>query len=391
MRRSSAAFVFIALLVFAGPATGDPGSDKERVDAKIQDLNAAASEQQDRAGVLTSELSAVAGRVRELDVAVKAQETRLGVLADELSVARARRTALDLTIRDQTARLERARATYGIAIDRLEQRVHDLYVSDDPDVMSVVLETTSFADLLDNVEFLNRIGRQDERIVAQVKGARNAIAAARRRTASARAEAIEIEATVGRHVDEQRALVDRAAASRDALVQAQADRRTTLVSIQGDRAEVLGEIAELERQSATLAATIRASQPATTSAPPGGSGQLSWPVNGPVTSGFGNRWGRMHEGIDIAVPSGTPVGAAAPGTVIFAGWLGGYGNLVVVDHGGGLSTAYGHNSSLAVGVGQAIQTGSVIAYSGSTGHSTGPHVHFEVRLNGAAVDPLGYL
>jgi murein DD-endopeptidase MepM/ murein hydrolase activator NlpD len=99
----------------------------------------------------------------------------------------------------------------------------------------------------------------------------------------------------------------------------------------------------------------------------------------------------MHEGIDIAVPTGTPVVAAASGTVIVAGWLGGYGNLVVVDHGNGIATAYGHNTSVTVGVGQAVAQGQLIAYAGSTGHSTGPHVHFEVRVNGAAVDPFGYL
>jgi murein DD-endopeptidase MepM/ murein hydrolase activator NlpD len=392
MRRSSAILLLVAFLVFVGPATGDPGADKEQVDARIQDLKASASEQQDRAGVLTEELSAVAGRVRELDGAVAAQETRLGVLASELSNARARRSVLDRTLREETFRLKRARASYGVATGRLEQRVHDLYTSDDPDVISVVLGTTSFTDLLDNVEFLNRIGEQDERIVQQVTAARDAIAQARRRTVSARAEAAKLEATVSHHVDEQRALVNRVAASRDALTAAQADRRTTLASIQGDRDEVLEEIAGLEKQSSILAATIRASQPAqATASPPGGSGQLSWPVSGPVTSGFGVRWGRMHEGIDIAVPSGTPVGAAASGTVIFAGWMSGYGNLVAIDHGNGLSTAYGHNSSLVVSVGQTVSAGAVIAYSGSTGHSTGPHVHFEVRVNGTPVDPLGYL
>jgi murein DD-endopeptidase MepM/ murein hydrolase activator NlpD len=99
----------------------------------------------------------------------------------------------------------------------------------------------------------------------------------------------------------------------------------------------------------------------------------------------------MHEGIDIGVGTGTPIHAAAPGTVIYSGWMEGYGNLVVIDHGNGLATAYGHNTSLAVGVGQGVAQGQVIAYSGSTGHSTGPHVHFEVRVNGSAVDPRGYL
>jgi murein DD-endopeptidase MepM/ murein hydrolase activator NlpD len=116
-----------------------------------------------------------------------------------------------------------------------------------------------------------------------------------------------------------------------------------------------------------------------------------WPVHGVLTSGFGYRWGRMHEGIDLAVSSGTPVVAAASGTVIVAGWMGGYGNLVVVDHGGGVSTAYGHNTMVTVGVGQHVAQGQLISYSGSTGHSTGPHVHFEVRINGSPVDPMGYL
>jgi murein DD-endopeptidase MepM/ murein hydrolase activator NlpD len=99
----------------------------------------------------------------------------------------------------------------------------------------------------------------------------------------------------------------------------------------------------------------------------------------------------MHEGIDIAASSGTPIRAAAAGTVIHAGWLGGYGNLVVVDHGNGLATAYAHASAILVGVGQQVAQGDTVSLVGSTGHSTGPHLHFEVRVNGVAVDPLGYL
>ena len=114
-------------------------------------------------------------------------------------------------------------------------------------------------------------------------------------------------------------------------------------------------------------------------------------MSGPVTSGFGWRWGRMHEGVDIGAGSGTPIVASASGTVIYAGWMGGYGNLVVIDHGGGIATAYAHQSSIAAGVGQAVAQGQVIGYIGCTGHCFGSHLHFEVRVNGAAVDPLGYL
>ena len=176
--------------------------------------------------------------------------------------------------------------------------------------------------------------------------------------------------------------------------------------------QIEAEARGLEARSAALAARIRRAQaappaagaastnPATSIAPPAppppasGPSQgssLAWPVNGTLTSSFGARWGRMHEGLDIAGPSGTPIGAAAPGTVIVAAFSGGYGNLVVVDHGGGLSTAYAHMSSIAVGVGQSVGQGATVGGMGTTGNSTGVHLHFEVRVNGAAQDPFRYL
>ena len=155
----------------------------------------------------------------------------------------------------------------------------------------------------------------------------------------------------------------------------------------------MNEVEALAAQSAALAAKIQAAQQSAGSTGTGGpsSAGLIWPCDGVVVSGFGMRWGRMHEGIDIGCAYGTPNRAAASGTVIYAGWLGGYGNLVVVDHGNGLSTAYAHASSILVGVGQAVSQGQTVSLVGSTGNSSGPHLHFEVRVNGTAVDPLGYL
>ena len=114
-------------------------------------------------------------------------------------------------------------------------------------------------------------------------------------------------------------------------------------------------------------------------------------MSGPITSPFGWRWGRMHEGIDIGVGMGTPIHAAAAGTIIYCGWEVGYGNLVVIDNGGNLATAYGHQSAIAVTCGQHVDQGQMIGYVGCTGHCTGPHLHFEVRVDGNPVDPLGYL
>jgi len=316
------------------------------------------------------------------------------VLEGQLGSARARLGTLDRTIAGQSKRLERLRGEYRIALTRLERRVRELYMTDGPDTLAFVLGTASFTDLIDNLDLLDRIGRQDERIATSVKSARDGVADARRRTRAARAEAARVEAAVSSATTEQRGIVTRLVASRDALVAARSEKTTTLASIRSDRDSTLAEIDALEQQSAALEARIREAQqrssvPAVVA--PSGSGVLGWPVSGPVTSGFGVRWGRMHEGIDIAVGEGTPVRAAAAGTVIYAGWMSGYGNLVAVDHGNGLSTAYAHNSSLAVSVGQSVAAGEIVSYSGNTGNSTGPHVHFEVRVDGSAVDPLGYL
>lgn len=390
----------LAGLLAVGSAAGDPGAEKQRVDEQIGTLRERAADQERREGILTEELSAAAGRVRELEAGVQGQEARLGVLEQELAAARARLARLDTTFRDQSRRLERLRREHRAAIGTLERRVRAIYLADEPNVLSFVLGTTSFTDLIDNLELLGRIGRQDKRIVERVASARAGLADARRRTGAARREAATLERGVAARTSEQRAVVERLTASRNALVTAQTERRAALGSIAESREDVLAEIDALEAESAALAAAIQAAQAAAAaqsgapvSAPfvGGGNGILSWPVSGPVTSGFGWRWGRMHEGIDIAVPTGTPVGASAPGTVIYAGWLGGYGNLVVVDHGNGLSTAYAHNSSLLLPVGASVGTGTTIAVSGNTGNSSGPHVHFEVRVGGGAVDPLGYL
>ncbi|HEY7381678.1 MAG TPA: peptidoglycan DD-metalloendopeptidase family protein [Gaiella sp.] len=394
-RRAALVIAALALLLAAAPAGGDPGSEKAALDARIAALRLQLAEANATEGVLTSQLSTLTGQVREVEAAVAAEEARLSQVEAELASQRARRERLDERVAELAARLDVLRREEQVAVARLERRVREIYMADEPDPMSFVVGATSFADLIDNVELLNRIGRQDERIAARVKRTRTATAAAEAEARDARAEALEVERTVAARAEEQRVVRDRLVASRNTLASAQDLKQTTLASLQEDQAEFLHEVAGLEAQSAALAAQIRAAGSSSipdAGAPPSSPGAiLGWPVGGPVVSGFGPRWGRMHEGIDIACASGTPVHAAASGTVIHAGWLGGYGLLVVVDHGNGLSTAYAHNSSLAVGVGQSVAQGQVLSLAGSTGNSSGPHVHFEVRVDGSAVDPLGYL
>ncbi|MDR0817863.1 MAG: M23 family metallopeptidase, partial [Clostridiales Family XIII bacterium] len=154
------------------------------------------------------------------------------------------------------------------------------------------------------------------------------------------------------------------------------------------------DVEDNQKASNALAAELAARKSTTTY----GGGKLGWPVVGRVSSEYGYRvhpishTKKMHTGIDIAVPTGTPIHAAGDGTVISAGWnSGGYGNIVMIDHGSNIVTVYGHNSSVSCKVGQTVKRGDVIAKAGSTGNSTGPHCHFEVRVNGATQNPRGWL
>jgi murein DD-endopeptidase MepM/ murein hydrolase activator NlpD len=238
---------------------------------------------------------------------------------------------------------------------------------------------------------VNRVGIQDQRIARQVEAAKARAAATRRATAHTRRLAAATVSVISARTDEARVLRDELTASRDTLAAARRLKRSALTTARETREEYLHEVEALAAQSTELAAAIRNAQAAAASTgtgSPSASGFI-WPVNGLVVSGYGWRGGRMHEGIDISAPSGTSILAAAAGSVIHAGWLGGY--LVVVDHGNGLATAYAHASAILVAVGQAVSQGETLSLVGSTGNSSGPHLHFEVRVNGVAVDPLLYL
>jgi murein DD-endopeptidase MepM/ murein hydrolase activator NlpD len=395
-RRVVIATAIVAVLACVGTAAGDPGDpgeEKARVDAELGEAREQLDEADTRTEVLTEELSTITARVRATADAVAAEEAVLAELEGRLAAQRAERLRIERRLGELRERLKVHRREERTALRRLALRVREIYMADDPDVVSFVLGAGSFTELIDNLDLLNRIGRQDERIAEAATRARTRTAASTVRVRAARAEAVAVERLIAGRTAEQRAVRDRLAAARDAAARAEQEKAGALAAVQEHRDDLASEIAALEAESAALAAKIQAAAAAGSASavgPPSAAG-LIWPVSGPVTSGFGPRWGRLHEGIDIMVPEGTPVRAAAAGVVIHAGWLGGYGNLVVVDHGGGLSTAYAHNSAYASSVGQQVGQGDVVAYSGNTGNSSGPHVHFEVRVNGVAVDPLGYL
>ena len=393
-RRSLALVALVVGLVVAGPAAADdPIDEKAAVDARIASLQAQIAESKQKEGVLTTQLSAVVDELEDAQAAVDSAESSLDGLEAELTDARDELDRLTQLLEVQTRRLERLRAEYGKAVAILEARVRTAYIEEPPDMLAFLVSASSFDDLIDNVEFLTRIGQQDQRIAHQVERAKSRAASERRATIGTKRLQVAAVSVIAARTDEARIARDHLAEDRDRLAAVESLKASALADTRESRAEYLHEVEALAAQSAALADAIRKAQEdagSTGTGQPSAAG-LIWPCDGPVVSGFGMRWGRMHEGIDIGCAYGTPNRAAAAGTVIHAGWMGGYGNLVVVDHGNGLSTAYAHASSILVGVGQTVAQGETVSLVGSTGNSSGPHLHFEVRINGVAVDPLLYL
>jgi murein DD-endopeptidase MepM/ murein hydrolase activator NlpD len=393
-RRSLALVGLVAALVATGPAAADdPADEKAAVDARIAALQAEIAQANSQEGVLTSQLSAVVAELEDAQAAVDSAEASVSSLETELSAQQERLDRLTALLARQTRRLERLEAEYTRAVTILEARVRTAYIDQPPDLVAFLVSASSFDDLIDNVEFLERIGAQDQRVARQVERAKSLAEAERRATIGTRKLQAAAVSVIAARTDEARTARDRLAADRDRLSTVETLKQSALASTRETREDYLHEVEGLAAESASLAAQIKAAQEGAGST---GNGQpsaagLIWPCDGVVVSGFGMRWGRMHEGIDINCPYGAPNRAAAAGTVIYSGWLGGYGNLVVVDHGNGLSTAYAHASAILVSVGQTVSQGETVSLVGATGHVTGPHLHFEVRINGVAVDPLLYL
>jgi murein DD-endopeptidase MepM/ murein hydrolase activator NlpD len=343
---------------------------------------------------LRSEIASVTDQIRSLEAQVGDVASQLQTLQQDLALHQSRLAKLNDLFELRTRKLNFLRKQYTASIDRLNQRLVDIYETEQTDVIGVVFSAESFDSMLDQADYVKQIGDQDKHIAAEVRTSRNQVQLERQRTKKARASMLAETQAIAVRTEQKRLVKEQLVANQGSLSAARQDKKVSLDQLSAQEQAEAGEIDALQAQSAVVAARIQAAQAqsaSSTSPPSSNPGGYQWPVSGPVTSPFGWRWGRLHEGIDIAVPSGTPVHASAAGTVIYASWMDGYGNFVIVDHGGGIATAYGHNTSVAVAVGQSVAQGEVIAYSGSTGHSTGPHVHFEVRVNGQAVDPLGYL
>ena len=392
MARRIICSVVLVLLVVA-PASGGVYDRKQEIDDQLSGLQSRLAQAREREASLSAEIASVSQRIQALESEVGDVSSRLAVLEEDLALHQRKLDRLQELFALQSERLAFLRAQYKVAVDRLSARLVAVYEGGEPSTMDVLLDAQDFSDVLDQLDYLNSIAAQDRGIVNDVEGARDHMRDLRARTGKTKARVAAITRVVKVRTEQQRAVKNQLVARQQGLSQARSGRKQSLADVREDARHFASEAAALQAQSANLAAQIQASRATVTysssDSTPSASG-LIWPVSGPVVSPFGMRWGRMHEGIDIAVGYGTPIVAAASGVVIYAGWMGGYGNLIIIDHGGGLATAYGHQSSFAVG-GGSVSQGQTIGYIGCTGHCFGPHVHFEVRINGSPVDPLGYL
>jgi murein DD-endopeptidase MepM/ murein hydrolase activator NlpD len=381
IRRATLALgCLVAVLAAGGVASG------QDLQGQLDEKQAELDEEREEKGVLTSEIAEYSDQISQLEGEVSLLRTREAQVTEELDETKAE-------LRAARDRLERLRRRLEQSLEVLESRLIAIYKQDEPDALTVILQSDGFEDMLERYEYLQRIQDQDSAIVSRVRGLRTEQAEL--------VETIEIakEEIAAKRRELVRTRVQLEARQAD-LQAARAARADTLASVEqhiekleGDVSDLQGEIQAQLQAAAQEQAAAQTAPPETIPAGPTQetSSGFIWPVGGSVTSPFGMRWGRMHEGVDIAVPAGTPIKAADSGTVAIAAPTGGYGNYTCVNHGGGLSTCYAHQSSFAVGVGDSVSQGQVIGSVGCTGSCFGDHLHFEVRVDGAAVDPMGYL
>ena len=397
-----AAAVLLGVLAvgWAGPVLADTAAERRLAEARAalerigDDLDAAAAEAEDAEEDLdraTRQLRDLEEVVNEVAAAVEAQR---------------------MLVRDAEQRLARIEAELADLEQAFTDRVARLF-KQGPDLAFETLLSAEGADeAIARTELLGRVVAGDQVDLERLDALTVAVDAQRALVAE---EQEELEL----HLQEQEALLAEAEELRASRALAAADAQARAEELAGERDDLEAEEEELvalverqqaeerrrqeqERQQAREQERQQAQQQQTSgssgstsgtsgSSAPSSGGGYAWPMCAPVTSEYGPRWGRMHRGIDLGAPVGTPIRAIRGGTVIFAGWQGGYGQMTLIDHGNGVVSAYAHQSRFAVGQGARVSQGQVIGYIGMTGSTTGPHLHLETRVGGSAVNPRQYL
>lgn len=348
----------------------DKRAELSEVQQKMQEMETRRATAREEAEAASASLDEVMGRLREL----QAQSDELTKKSD----------ALQSSIDDNQAQLDTKKRELDERMQIYGKRLRNIYMNGQLNYLDILLGATDFTEFSSRMYLLQKIIARDVAMLEDIKKSTEEIEA---RQAVLDKEMQEIQVTKA-ELDEKKAKVD----------EVREKRAQILYKAEEAKHDSEEEYDRLLAISENIAAMLRNMESGgSTPAGGGGTGRFMWPCSGEITSYYGWRthpvFGttRYHSGMDIAVDYGTPIHAADSGTVIYSGWLGGYGNAVMIDHGGGLVTLYGHNQSLNVSEGQYVSKGTVIAYAGSTGWSTGPHCHFEVRLHGDVTEPLDYL
>ncbi len=366
--------LFLSLVLLISVA-GMGTAQADDLEEQLADLQRQAERQQEITNEAAAKVESVSERLRAIQEELRTASAAYKEVKSQLD-------AVEGKIDENTALLTRTEADLKVKNQKLQKRVRDIYINGQISYVDVLFGAKDFSDLMTRMDILKRIIKHDYDLIMKVKQEKEIVVTARAQLEKDKAEAEKLVADA----DAKRAAVEeKEAEQQDLLDKAIYDRDTSEQAYE-----------ELMAASEEVASMIRRSN-MTYSGAPAGAGGMIWPLDGPVTSEFGWRThpifgtARFHSGLDIGGDYGLPIYAAASGTVIHAGWISGYGNTVIIDHGGGVTTLYGHNDSLNVGVGQTVSQGQVIAMCGSTGNSTGPHCHFEVRENGEPVSPYNYL
>ena len=395
------AFVLVAALAFAGPAAADDLDDElASVEAEIQDLLAQIDE-------ASSERSGLAVDVRASQRALDRLRSRLAAARQALEDSTWQRNIAQLELDRARAAVADARvaladATAAVAEGRAqaESAVRRLYTQAGQETPTVVLAAGSLDEAAVMVTYLGRVS--DHRALAVTELTQLlAVADSHRQAVDQREADVDAQIALLQFIESQRAAyADEIAEQTEAVAAVVSEQRTLLASVDEDIAFFEGELAGLEKEQAAIAALIAAeADPGDDEPTPGDEATVQYhrPVPGAITSGFGPRlhpilgYTRMHSGVDMTAPQGQAIRALTGGRIILASSNGGYGNTVIIDHGGGLTSLYAHQSSFNVRYGDVVDGGDVIGYAGASGLATGPHLHFEVRVNGSPVDPAPYL
>ncbi|MDQ3956535.1 MAG: peptidoglycan DD-metalloendopeptidase family protein [Actinomycetota bacterium] len=406
-RRSSVCLLLLALVgSFALPATAGPEEQLEAIEAQQERAEDKLDAAEDEQSQLESDISgldstrdAIEERVDSLDGELATLDAEIAEVKEDLTDAQHELTALTEELDDIADRLR-----YRIGL--LEARAVAAYKAGPAAAADGLLSAETFSDLIDRYEYYQTSLDADAELVEEVESLQADTRLKRDQLEEKEAEiadrklALEEDRARVANIREERAS---ALAEKESVISA----KSVLLADAADREAQLEEwVDQLEADSDRIAALIAAQaqpDPPTGSGPsvdapnPSAGGQFLWPASGSLTSPYGYRvhpiFGdtRLHSGIDIGAAYGSPVWAAEDGRVSYVGAMSGYGNVVILDHGGGIATTYNHLSGFSVSSGSSVSRGQQVGSVGCTGYCTGPHLHFEVRVNGTPVDPMPYL